>query len=691
MKYLVIITCVFLPAGVFAQLKMLLHENFTDNHLGWYEADDENYSMQVKNGYYEITTPGRAGMTYISPPIDLQKDFSFEANFIQSDGDSNGGFGFIWGYDEVSDRSNNFLVSTEGYLNVITSDETRKDEKAWTKIESVKPIGKINHLKFTQQQDVLKFYVNGSEVLSLKALPWYGKTVGFLCKANMRLQIDNFIIHSDLDINLPLDMPTGLIKENLGTAINTEYDEVSPKISVDGKTIFFTRKKNPANVGGMEDDSDIWYSTSADGVHWSESKNIGAPVNTEAINSIVSISQDNNTMLVAAQNDFNVFDRTAIGWKYSGVLGVQYENENPYFEACQSANGKAVLFAARTKASLFYEDNLNERDIFVSRKRDDGTWGALVNLGAVINTRRNEMSPFLAADGRTLYFASDGHPGYGELDIFMSKRLDDSWTNWSEPINLGPEINTFGFDAYYTVPASGDVAYMCTSERSFGRFDLVRIRLPEPVKPDPVVLVLGKVLHAKTKKPIQAGIVFENIATGKEAGEAVSNAMTGEYRIALPYGLSYGLRAQAKGFLSVNENLELTDLHDYSEVRKDLFLVPLEVGEAIQLNNVFFEQGRPVLKPESYLELDRLVIILKENPTIEIELSGHSDNIGNRNSLIVLSMDRVGAVKNYLVEKGIQPNRISGKGFGAARPIVKNDTEEHRGMNRRVEFKIVKK
>jgi outer membrane protein OmpA-like peptidoglycan-associated protein len=258
-------------------------------------------------------------------------------------------------------------------------------------------------------------------------------------------------------------------------------------------------------------------------------------------------------------------------------------------------------------------------------------------------------------------------------------------------VNLGPEINTFGFDAYYTVPASGDVAYLCTSAGGYGKSDIVQIKLPQSVKPDPVVLVLGKVLNAKTRRPVQADIIFENLVSGKEAGEAISDPATGDYRIALPYGVNYGLHARAKGYLSVNENLELVDIKNYTEINKNLLLVPIEVGEAIQLNNVFFEQGRPILKSESYPELDRLVVILKDNPTMEIELSGHTDNVGNPNSLVVLSQARVGAVKDYLVKNGIASSRITGKGYGAAKPMVKNDSEEHRRMNRRVEFKVTKK
>jgi len=690
MKHIFFSALVLQPVFLFAQLQVLLKEDFSDNHLEWYETRSEDFSIGVTNGYYEIVSPEGGWMTYIYPALEIDKDFSFEASFSQTEGDNSNGYGFIWGYDGETSL-NNFVISSNGYGKVWSSDESRADAKDWIKIESIKPMGMANQLKVVQKNGMLKFYVNESEVVTMKALPWYDKTIGFAAYTNMRLLIDNFSIYSDLEINLPPDLPSGLIKENLGPGINTLYDEVTPKISVDGKTLYFTRKNSPENMGGESDESDIWFSTTSNGLLWGKAQNMGEEINSVAINNIVSVSQDNSTMLVATHNDFGVYVRTTTGWKSNGLLGVNYENESDYFEASQSADGKAILFAVKNKQSLYYQDGLDERDIFVVLKQSSGKWSRPINLGAMINTKGNEVSPFLAPDGHTLYFASDGHKGYGDIDIFMSKRLDDSWTNWTKPVNLGPEINTIGYDAYYTVPASGDVAYLCTAEGGYGRSDIVRVLLPKAVKPDPVVLVRGKVLNVKTREPIQAEIVFENLSTGKEAGEAHSNPSSGEYRIALPYGVNYGLRARVNGYLSVNENLELLNSSDYIEVNKDLFLVPLVVGEALQLNNVFFEQGRPLLKAESFPELDRLVAIMNENPSMAIELSGHTDNIGNPSSLVVLSQERVKAVKNYLVEHGVAANRITGKGYGGAKPLVKNDSEENRRKNRRVEFTIKKK
>ncbi|MDH4057979.1 MAG: hypothetical protein OEU76_04410, partial [Cyclobacteriaceae bacterium] len=280
MRVLLAAILLFSGSVIFGQPDLLLKENFSDNHLGWYEVQDGEHSFKVVNGYYEMINAGGVWMTYIYPRLDETKDFSFEASFIQVDGDVANGYGFIWGYDEKKNL-NHFIISTAGYLKTKSVNETGSDGVEWKKIDGVNPLGEPNHLKMIHQNGELKFLVNGNEVLSRKGFPWYGKTIGFISYTNMRLLIDDFEIYTDLDINLPPNLPSGLVKENLGPAINTEYDEVTPKISIDGSMIFFTRKNSPNNIGGETDHSDVWFSTTTDGVEWSKSQNLGRPLNTE--------------------------------------------------------------------------------------------------------------------------------------------------------------------------------------------------------------------------------------------------------------------------------------------------------------------------------------------------------------------------------------------------------------------------
>ncbi|MDP4237670.1 MAG: OmpA family protein, partial [Bacteroidota bacterium] len=299
-------------------------------------------------------------------------------------------------------------------------------------------------------------------------------------------------------------------------------------------------------------------------------------------------------------------------------------------------------------------------------------------------------TPFLAADGKTLYFASDGFSGYGSTDMFLSRRLDDTWQHWSEPENLGPDFNTPDWDAYFTIPASGDYAYFVSRQGAIGEADVFRAKLPASLQPSAVVLVMGKVIDAKTGKPLEATIHYEVLPGGKEAGIAHSNPVTGQYKISLPSGALYGFRAEANGYLAVNENLDVKKLDAYAEIKRDLKLVPAEVGQTVRLNNLFFDFNKSELKSESFAELDRLVELLKASPKMEVEIVGHTDNVGNDATNKKLSNDRAIAVRNYLVSKSIAAKRLKTIGYGSSKPLASNETEEGRQQNRRVEFTILK-
>lgn len=682
----------FCVATAHAQLPIFIKDEFNNNNNAWWIGNEPTYSMKIENGKYRITTleEGHGRLVTLTPFMDKKKDFSIEATFVQVSGMDNNGFGLLWAGD--GDRYQEFIVTTNGYYQV-KSAEKLTTVNQWVETKKVKPMGEENTLKVEQQKGRWYYYLNGEELTSTDALPIYGNKIGIVNYTKMVLDIDNFIYRHDVKINLPENLPSGLVKENLGPNVNTAYDDLGPHITTDGRMIMFGRENSPDNTGGKEDGEDIWITMSKDGITWSKAKNAGSPINDADANNLAAISADNNMILFCKTDGFQVRKRDHDGWTEPEYLSIKFNNESGNMEGNLSPDGKAILFSSKLKQNLFYSsaEGNKEKDLYVAVQDVNGVWSSPINLGRKINTSGDEISPFMAADGRTLYFASNGKPGYGGYDIFMSKRNGDSWTDWSEPVNLGPEINTSGFDAYYTLSAAADYAYMVSDRNSHGLSDIVRIKLPEVIKPDPVVLLIGQTLNAKTKQPVSADILFEDLSVRKEIGEAISDPQTGSYRIALPNGKNYGIRAEAKGFLSVNENLELASITQYTEIQKDLYLVPIEIGESILLNNVFFEQGKPVLKSESYPELDRLVQIMIDNPSIKIEVGGHTDNVGNREALLALSESRVGAVKNYLGNKGIGLDRISGRGYGGSVPVVPNNNEANRQRNRRVEFKIVKK
>lgn len=274
----------------------------------------------------------------------------------------------------------------------------------------------------------------------------------------------------------------------------------------------------------------------------------------------------------------------------------------------------------------------------------------------------------------------------------MTKRLDKTWQKWSNPVNLGSPINTEGWDAFFTLDAGGEYAYLTSNINSYGESDIVRVKLMEREKPDPVVLVSGNVYNAKTKEPLSASLVYETLPDGTEAGNGVSSPADGSFKIVLPYDKNYSIHARADKFFAQSENLNLDSLvkAGYKEIHKDLYLVPIEIGQIVRLNNVFFDFDKWDLRPESYVELNRVVKLLKENPSIEIEMSAHTDSYGTDEYNITLSGNRAKSVMEYIISQGISQSRIISHGYGETRPVAPNDTDENRQKNRRVEFKILK-
>jgi flagellar motor protein MotB len=387
----------------------------------------------------------------------------------------------------------------------------------------------------------------------------------------------------------------------------------------------------------------------------------------------------------SSENGISISVRTESGWSFPSPIEVEdFYNEHRTGEYALGSDGKTILMAVQR------QDAIGEKDIYVSFKKEDGSWAAPMNLGPEINTGDSEIAPFLAADGRTVYFSTGGYPGYGGQDMFVSRRLDDSWKKWSKPLNLGPKLNTTGFDAYYSLPASGDYAYFTSTQSKVGNSDIFRVKLPKSAKPEPVVLIRGRVLNAKTNDPLGATITYESLTSGKQLGTARSHPTTGEYSIVLPSRDVYGFLAEHKGFLSLNENIDLVKINEYKEMRVDLKLTPLEVGAAVRLNNIFFDTNKYNLKPEDELELKRVVKMLQAYPNMQIEISGHTDNIGADQSNLTLSSNRAKAVTDYLVAKGVAKNRLQAIGLGKTKPVSDNKTEEGRANNRRIEMKILK-
>ncbi len=481
---------------------------------------------------------------------------------------------------------------------------------------------------------------------------------------------------------------------NLGKNVNSEYSDYIPLIAADGKTLYFYVKNSPENVGG----GDIWYSTK-NGDTWEARKNISPILNNKKNNYVISVSPDNNTLFLSRKyvknkkgkisddgEGFSISRRTKTDWGMPKEVIVQeYLNKSEFGEFSFGANNITLILAVEGA------ETVGDKDLYVSFKDESGQWSAPKNLGKTINSAGKEIAPFLAPDGLTIFFSTNGRPGYGNTDIFISRRLDDTWTNWSEPLNLGADINTADFDAYFTSPASGKYAYFSSRKNTLGESDIFEIELPEAMQPKPVALVYGKVLNSDTKTPVEnSKITYYNLITGVKLGEAVPNPVDGSFKIILPAGIKYSFMADKSGLFGVSDNVDLTGITEYKELENDLLLAPYTKGTVILLRNVFFATGKTALEEWSFPELDRVVELLKTEKTLVIQISGHTDNVGSDKANLKVSVARADVVREYLLSKGVDEKRITSKGYGESKPIATNATDEGKKKNRRVDLLVLK-
>lgn len=751
----------------------------------------------------------------------------------------------------------------------------------------------------------------------------------------------------------PAQQPVKRQIENVGPNINSEYDELYPVLSADGKTLYFVRENSPQNVGGVVEgriNQDIWFSKLSKDGSWQPAENFTF-FNDEGSNFVSSVTPDGNTLLIGSKISY----RTRQGWSAPVAMDItDFSHKGKYVSYYLTTDGQTLLI------SMERDDSKGMSDLYVSFLQSNGTWTRPTSLGGVVNSFGNEYAPFLAADGKTLYFSSDGHKGnIGGSDIYYTKRLDGSWKSWSAPVNLGTAINTKGHDVYFTIPACSDWAYMTSTEASLGRNDIYRLPIPAGLKPEPVMLLTGTIADETGSEILEAKIQYKSLTTGKLIGIATTNPATGDYTIVLPIGEKYKIvsiapnylndesleidltgvsvcqtktythkmkfvptmvmgkvvnggnnaplpakmsikpagggtpitvnvtatgeykfelpgmykgcdfTVEATGFNTINENfsipadklhgevrkdfsmrasaialsgrilsaetkqpvgkatikyksstnsdlktvevpvssefkidipaeaasyelnveaygfypatdkfnattdqleikreilmnarpplliygkisnektrdplpgskiksenkadkkvigvnetnasgdyrIELTEVTDYNlvikkdgfisiypsvllksnekyqEIKLDTSLIPIEIGTTVRLNNIQFETAKATLLEESFLELDRLVSLMEDASKLVIEIAGHTDNVGGDDYNLDLSNKRAASVREYLLSKGVTPDRIQSKGYGKTKPLVDNKTEKNRAINRRVEFRVLK-
>lgn len=532
------------------------------------------------------------------------------------------------------------------------------------------------------------------------------------------------------EINLIENAQQGFQLKELGPNVNTGIIEAIPLISPSGKTLYFIR----SNKGS---DEEIWYSKMDENGNWQEAQDIEAPLNNGRNNGVLYISGDENEMIVFgrydetggfAGNGISFTQRTADGWSIPRDITIKnYRTTNKsYNNFTFSLNREVVIM------SLEREDSEGLQDLYISFREDDLTYSEPQHMGNILNTSGTECSPFLAADGSTLYFSSGGHPGYGKNDVFISRRGDD-WLDWSVPQNLGPEVNSKEWEGFYTVPSQGDMAYLTRSksmENKKRNKNIFRIPVAPNARPEPTLLLQGKVEIPDNADISKLKLYIEDFPWNTYNLTSDVNQQDSTYQLILPGGKRYKVTAIARDFRE-NElgrtimQLDLTRMFDPQSEEYELnietskqyqVLMPPHGGNIIveeikeipdatpspgptrgneepsSIKNfapIHFDFAMANLRPESEVMLESIAGTMKDNPKLNLRISGHTDYIGEFDYNEKLGMWRAQAAMKFLEQHGIESVRIITLSFGERVPVSDEDTEEGRQRNRRVEFELL--
>ena len=468
---------------------------------------------------------------------------------------------------------------------------------------------------------------------------------------------------------------------NLGDSINSTALEYFPSLTIDGSKMIFTRRIN--------NDEDFYESNFMNGV-WSKARPVGGKINTNFNEGAQNISQDGQWLIFTGCNYPEGLGSCDLYIAYKTKNGSWTEPENigpvvntDYWESSPSLSpDKKDLYFASSQ-----EGGFGGRDIWVTHRLSNGKWSRPKNLGPKVNTSADEGCPFIHADNQTLYFNSNGHMGYGMTDLFLTRKINDS--TWSDAENLGYPVNTIDDEGSLIVASDGKTSYYASDRSdSKGGLDLYSFELREDIRAARTLWVKGKVFDKKTNTGLPSSVELTDITNRKMVSKLQTDE-EGNYLVTLPAGKDYAFNVTRKGYLFYSDNFSLIDNNIDSSLTVDIPLQPIEAGAFIVLKNIFFDVNKFQLKQESLTELDKVSMLLNDNPKLNIQISGHTDNVGKSADNLALSLNRAKAVTAYLLGKGIDPKRITSKGYGASKPVSYNDTEQGKALNRRTELSVI--
>jgi outer membrane protein OmpA-like peptidoglycan-associated protein/tetratricopeptide (TPR) repeat protein len=469
---------------------------------------------------------------------------------------------------------------------------------------------------------------------------------------------------------------------NLGDSINSDRSEYYPSFTIDDSLLVFTRR-----MQGIRED--FYSSRLMPSGKYTIATPIAGDLNVQPSKGGINMSADGEWLFFAGNfggqgyGDFDIYMcyATPDGWSAPYNLGNAINTE--FWESSPAISpDKQTLYFSSNRAGGY-----GGKDIYMSKRRPDGSWGLAENLGATINTTTDDLAPFIHADNQTLYFTSGGHPGYGGSDLYVTHLGPGG--EWSLPENLGYPINTINDDGSLIVAANGTTAYFASFRSdSRGLLDLYRFELPAYAQAKKTQWVRGKVYDKVTGRGLPSAIEVQNANSGNFVHRLVTDEL-GNYLVTLPVGQDYSFTVSRKGYLFYSDFIALENNAIDSNLVKDIPLQPILENASLELKNILFETNAFTLKTSSFIELDKLVTLMNENPALRVEIGGHTDNVGAAADNLKLSQNRANAVVNYIISKGIPAKRLTAKGYGSNNPVADNNTEAGRARNRRTEMKVI--
>lgn len=492
---------------------------------------------------------------------------------------------------------------------------------------------------------------------------------------------------------------------NMGTQINTRFPEYFPSLTADDSTLLFTRTIDDNRVDYYQKQEDIFITTKKSESIWELAQPVSTNINTIANEGAPTLSADGKYIIMVGcatgpdgeygkgrtgygSCDLFVSERIGKEWTEPVNMGNTINSGHWETQPCFSSDGKTLYFIRGLVKSRERRDPKNQ-DIYVTEILPNGTWSTPKKLGENINTPGREESVQIHPDGQTLYFSSDGHTGMGGQDLYMSRM--DATGRWGKAINLGYPINSHKDENSLLVSSGGEVALFASDrEGGYGDLDLYSFNLPKQYQPIETTFMKGLVYNEETKEPLAAKFQLIDLKSGTIFKAAIANSKSGDFMVALPKNKDFALIAEHDGYFFYSKNYSVDKLTK----SKEGFLVnvpmkPIKSGDTFVLENIFFDVSKYELKPESVTELGKLKTILSENTSMKIELGGHTDSDGDDGKNQILSENRAKAVVNWLIENGIEKNRLTYKGYGETEPIAPNDNSENKAKNRRTEVRIL--